>query len=71
MIDLSPFQQDLLDALQCGIEICPRPYEHLTRQLNASESAILEEIARLKKEGFIRRFRGQINYRVLGEWRHW
>ena len=63
---LTAFQKDLLDALQRGIEICPRPYDQLAPKLNSSESAVLEEIARLKKEGFIRRFRGQINYRALG-----
>ncbi len=63
---LSSFEKELLDALQKGIEICPRPYEALARRLAVSQSQVLEGIARLKGGGLIRRFRGQIHYRVLG-----
>lgn len=63
---LTAFQKDLLDALQRGIEICPRPYEKLAVKFNCREQDVLEGIGRLKKEGFIRRFRGLINARALG-----
>lgn len=63
---LTALQKDLLDTLQEGIEICRRPYEKLAGQLHSTEAVILKEIERLKKEGFIRRFRGRINYRAFG-----
>lgn len=63
---MTPFREKLLDALQQGIQICARPYEELAARVSASEPQVLSEIARLKAEGLIRRFRGQINYRALG-----
>lgn len=63
---MTPFQGLLLDFLQEGIEIVPRPFEALANRLSVCESEILTQTHYLKEEGIIRRFRGQINYRALG-----
>jgi DNA-binding Lrp family transcriptional regulator len=42
------------------------PRRRESRPLGVSEAQVLSEIARLKEDGLIRRFRGQIDYRALG-----
>lgn len=56
----------LLSILETGIEIVPAPYQEIAKKVGGSEAVLLEEIRRLKEQGLIRRFRGQINYRMLG-----
>lgn len=56
----------LLSILETGIEIVPAPYQEIAKKVGVSEAVLLEEIRRLKEQGLIRRFRGQMNYRMLG-----
>lgn len=65
-MELTEFQNRLIDALQEGISLCSRPFEELARRLEVGESEVLEQTARLKEQGIVRRFRGQIDYRKLG-----
>lgn len=63
---LSEFQKRLLTVLQDPLPLCRRPFERLGEILGSTESAVLGEVVALKSAGWIRRFRGQINYRALG-----
>lgn len=63
---LSDFQRRLLTILQDPLPICRRPFLRLAETLGATESEVLNETISLKSAGWIRRFRGQINYRALG-----
>ncbi len=63
---LDDFQKRLLTILQNPLPICRRPFRRLAEILRSDESAVLEETIAFKSAGWIRRFRGQINYRALG-----
>lgn len=66
MNTLTFFQQTVLAAIQEPLAICERPFETLAVRLGCTEETLLDEIRRLKAEGWIRRFRPQIRYRALG-----
>lgn len=63
---LTPFESALSAILENGIEVVPEPYHTIAQRLDGSVQQVLAGIERLRKEGIIRRFRGQINYRQLG-----
>jgi DNA-binding Lrp family transcriptional regulator len=63
---LNEFQKRLLTILQNPFPICRRPFQRLGEILRSDESTVLKETIALKSAGWIRRFRGQINYRALG-----
>ncbi|HOQ05137.1 MAG TPA: hypothetical protein PKY88_07995 [Anaerohalosphaeraceae bacterium] len=63
---LTAFQKEVLAVLEGGIEVIAEPYHSIARRLGCSVQQVLEEIERLKKQGLIRRFRGQLDYRLLG-----
>lgn len=63
---LNEFQKRLLTVLQDPLPICRRPFERLGEMLDSNEAAVLGQVVALKSAGWIRRFRGQINYRALG-----
>ncbi len=63
---LTAFQKDLLAVLEGGIEVITEPYHSIGQRLGCSVQQILEDIDQLKERGIIRRFQGQLDYRLLG-----
>lgn len=66
MTALTPFQRDVLAAVQEPLPLCERPFERLAAGLHCTEDALLDEIRRLKADGLIRRYRPQLRYRAMG-----
>lgn len=66
MNPLTPFQCDILRAIQNPLPLCDRPFEQLAAALHTTEQSLLDEIRRLSSDGLIRRFRPRLRYRALG-----
>jgi DNA-binding Lrp family transcriptional regulator len=66
MTALTPFQCDVLAAVQEPLPLCERPFERLAAGLHCTEQTLLDEIRRLKADGLIRRYRPQLRYRAMG-----
>lgn len=66
MNTLKPFEQAVLQAVQEPLPLCEQPFEVMAERLGCRQEHLLAEIERLKTEGLIRRYRGQVNYRALG-----
>jgi DNA-binding Lrp family transcriptional regulator len=58
--------QQLLAAIQCGLPLTSRPYATLGEPLGLSESDVLERLARLKRQGLIKRLGVIVKHRQLG-----
>lgn len=54
MSEIDVSDRKLLDAVQAGIPLVDRPYRVLGESLELAERDVIERIARLKAEGFIR-----------------
>lgn len=54
MSEIDATDRKLLDAVQAGIPLVERPYGALGESLGLAERDVIERIARLKAEGFIR-----------------
>ena len=52
---LSELEKRLLNDVQDGLPLSPRPYEDIARRLGSSESAVLEALAELQSNGLISR----------------
>ena len=57
--------REILNEIQSGFPITPRPYLELGQRLNLSEHEILKRVGKLKEEGVIRRIGGNFNSRKL------
>jgi len=57
--------RDLLNEIQSGFPVTPRPFLELGKRFNLSEKEVIERILRLKKDGVIRRIGGNFNSRKL------
>ena len=55
----------ILNEIQSGFPITPRPYLELGKRVDLSEHEVLERVKRLKSEGVIRRIGGNFNSRKL------
>jgi DNA-binding Lrp family transcriptional regulator len=55
----------ILNVIQSGFPICPRPYLDLGKSLDISEEEVFKRVKRLKAEGIIRRIGGNLNPRKL------
>jgi DNA-binding Lrp family transcriptional regulator len=55
----------VINEIQSGFPISPRPYLVLGRRLKLSEVEVLSRVKRLKSEGIIRRIGGNFNSRKL------
>jgi DNA-binding Lrp family transcriptional regulator len=64
--ELTPAEKRLLTAIQEGLPIEPEPFAVLAEQLKTTEEKILEMLAKLKKEGYIRRIGAVFDSRKLG-----
>ncbi len=60
------FQMRLLDVLQDPLPLVSRPFDVIAARLHTDEASILAATKRLRTEGWVRRFRGRIDYRALG-----
>ena len=56
----------LLDIIQTGFPLDPRPYMRLGEDLGISETEALERVRRLKARGIIRRLGANFDSRCLG-----
>ena len=52
---LSELEKRLLNDVQDGLPLSPRPYQDIAQQLGSSESAVLEALAGLQSNGLISR----------------
>lgn len=64
MIDALDYQ--LIEAVQQGLPVTPRPYAAIAAQLNIDEQQVLERLSKLKREGLIKRLGVIVNHRRLG-----
>jgi DNA-binding Lrp family transcriptional regulator len=56
----------LLEAVQAGLPIAPRPYARIAEQLGVSEQFLLERLKCLKAQGFIKRWGVVVKHSQLG-----
>ena len=66
MTAMSDFEMQLLRTLQQPLPISGRPFDNVAEQLETDPKTVRETIQALKDNGYIRRFRPQLNYRALG-----
>jgi siroheme decarboxylase len=60
------FDRRLLDVLQDPLPLVSRPFETVAHRLNSDEASLIATTRRLRAQGWIRRFRGHVNYGALG-----
>jgi DNA-binding Lrp family transcriptional regulator len=63
---LTPFDIDLVRALQEDIGLTPRPFAASAASLGLTEETLLEEARRLQRQGHLRRFAAILRHRVAG-----
>lgn len=56
----------LLKAIQDGIPIVSKPFERIAKDIELSETDVMERLTDLGKEGVIRRFGASIGHRAIG-----
>ncbi|MEI7995709.1 MAG: Lrp/AsnC family transcriptional regulator, partial [Methylococcaceae bacterium] len=47
--------RQLLERVQLGLPVCPRPYAEIGAALDMPETEVLERLTRLKQNGLIKR----------------
>ena len=63
---MDALDRQILNRLQRGLPLVPRPFEVLSEELEIEEDVILERIRLLKSQGVIRRLGGVFNSQSLG-----
>ncbi len=63
---LSPFDRELLAAIEDGLPIVRKPYAEVARWLNVSEDVIISRLSALHEAGIITRFGFVVHHRELG-----
>lgn len=66
MTDLDDIDRAIVNRIQSDFPITSRPYLTVAEELELSETEVLERVARLKKEGIIRRIGGNFVPGKLG-----
>jgi DNA-binding Lrp family transcriptional regulator len=56
----------ILNRIQSDFPVTPRPYEAIGRELNLSETEVIERLKRLREAGIIRRIGGNFSPEKLG-----
>jgi len=56
----------LLNELQKGLPVTPRPFRAIAQKAGFSEAEILQRLKRFKKKGIIRTIQASFDYRKLG-----
>jgi DNA-binding Lrp family transcriptional regulator len=57
---------ELLERIQTGLPVCPRPYAEIGRRCGMPEAEVIERLARLKQQGLIKRMGVIVKHRKLG-----
>lgn len=65
-IPLTDFDRDIVRALQEDLELTVEPFESAARVLGIDQERLLEEAARLQKQGHLRRFAAILRHRKAG-----
>lgn len=63
---MNRLERDLLNNLQGGFPICPRPFQELSERLGYSEDAVIDAVKKLMADGVISRFGPLFNTEKLG-----
>jgi DNA-binding Lrp family transcriptional regulator len=63
---MNELDKELLNEIQSDFPVDRHPYKIIGRRLGIEESEVLKRIARLKKDGIIRRLGASINSRRIG-----
>ena len=63
---ISAFERRLVNRLQEGLPIIPRPFQAVAKEFRTVEGRVLEGIESLKQEGIVRRVGGVFSSRDLG-----
>lgn len=58
--------QQLIAAIQDGLEFTSKPFANIARQLGISEQQVLDRLQQLQEEGTIKRFGVVVSHRELG-----
>jgi DNA-binding Lrp family transcriptional regulator len=63
---LSEQDKQIIKELQNGLPLVSRPFEIMGKRLNMTEESLINRIAYLKENGYIRRFGAAVRHRDLG-----
>ena len=63
---MDTLDRDLLAELEQGLPVTREPFAEIGGRLGIPESAVLDRLQRLKRDGVIRRFRARIDQRKAG-----
>jgi DNA-binding Lrp family transcriptional regulator len=66
MPEIDGVDKAILNRIQSGFPITPRPYRAIAEDLGLSEGEVLKRVSRLKKSGIIRRIGGNFTPDKLG-----
>ena len=58
--------RQLLEHIQLGLPVCPRPYLEIGRLCEMPETEVIERLTRLKQQGLIKRMGVIVKHRQLG-----
>lgn len=58
--------RQLLEQIQTGLPVCPRPYAEIGTTLAMPEAEVLERLTQLKKQGLIKRMGVIVKHHQLG-----
>jgi DNA-binding Lrp family transcriptional regulator len=64
MLDVRDRQ--LIEIVQLGLPVCPKPYAEIGSTLSMSEAEVLERLTRLKQNGLIKRMGVIVKHQQLG-----
>jgi DNA-binding Lrp family transcriptional regulator len=59
-------QKKLIEVMQDGLPVCPRPYAELAKQMACTEKDVISAINNLKDSSLLRRFGVIVKHRRLG-----
>ena len=63
---MDELDKKILDVIQSGFPIAPRPYAEVGRQVGADEGEVLSRVRRLRQAGVVRRIGANFQSRKLG-----
>ncbi len=63
---LTKSQKNILEFLQGDLPLCENPYGGLAAEIGITEKELEKDIARLKKQGYIRRMGAFLDHRNIG-----
>jgi DNA-binding Lrp family transcriptional regulator len=63
---MDDIDRTLVNALQEGIAVCPRPFAGVARAVGLTEEAVVARVERLQRDGLLSRFGPMFNAEALG-----